>query len=184
MGDRDEGGLTIDGSNDRVAYAFHKDALGMGVSMNQKTEINYIPDRTSFLISSMFGAGRLPSTMARLAALSKLPAGSPKHGFRKIRMGRAGWSVFGWIPARLVRLHVHRCPHGHRCDGLLQRFVRHAQRRRHDYGARFHGRHPHNHHAHRRKNASGVVDVSNGTVIGVVPTPTKRIAGASGLPAS
>lgn len=57
MGDRDEGGLTIDGSNDRVAYAFHKDALGMGVSMNQKTEINYIPDRTSFLISSMFGAG-------------------------------------------------------------------------------------------------------------------------------
>ena len=57
MGDRDEGGLTKDGSNDRLAYAFHKDALGMGVSMNQKTEINYIADKTSFLGSSMFGAG-------------------------------------------------------------------------------------------------------------------------------
>lgn len=57
MGDRDEGGLTKDGSNDRLAYAFHKDALGMGVSMNQKTEINYIADKTSFLVSSMFGAG-------------------------------------------------------------------------------------------------------------------------------
>lgn len=57
IGDRDEGGLTKDGSNDRLAYAFHKDALGMGVSMNQKTEINYIADKTSFLVSSMFGAG-------------------------------------------------------------------------------------------------------------------------------
>ena len=57
LGDRDEGGLTKDGSNDRLAYAFHKDALGMGVSMNQKTEINYIADKTSFLVSSMFGAG-------------------------------------------------------------------------------------------------------------------------------
>ena len=57
LGDRDEGGLTKDGSNDRLAYAFHRDALGMGVSMNQKTEINYIADKTSFLVSSMFGAG-------------------------------------------------------------------------------------------------------------------------------
>ena len=57
MGDRDEGGLTKDGSNDRLAYAFHRDAVGMGVSMNQKTEVNYIADKTSWLVSSMFGAG-------------------------------------------------------------------------------------------------------------------------------
>ena len=57
IGDRDEGGLTKDGSNDRSCYAFHKSALGMGVSMNQKSEVNYIPEKTSFLVSSMFSAG-------------------------------------------------------------------------------------------------------------------------------
>jgi len=57
LGDRSEGGLTKDGSNDRLAYAFHKSALGLGMSMNQKTEVNYIPDKTSFLVSSMFSGG-------------------------------------------------------------------------------------------------------------------------------
>lgn len=57
IGDRDEGGLTKDGSNDRSCYAFHKNALGMGISMNQKSEVNYVPEKTSFLVSSMFGAG-------------------------------------------------------------------------------------------------------------------------------
>ena len=59
IGDRDEGGLTKDGSNDRSTYAFHKSALGMGVSMNQKSEVNYIPEKTSFLVSSMFSAGAI-----------------------------------------------------------------------------------------------------------------------------
>ena len=59
IGDRDEGGLTKDGSNDRSCYAFHKNAMGMGVSMNQKSEVNYVPEKTSFLVSSMFGAGAI-----------------------------------------------------------------------------------------------------------------------------
>ena len=57
LGDRTEGGMTKDGSNDRLAYAFHKSALGLGMAMNQKTEVNYIPDRTSYLVSSMFSGG-------------------------------------------------------------------------------------------------------------------------------
>lgn len=57
IGDRDEGGLTKDGSNDRSCYAFHKSALGLGMSMNQKSEVNYVPEKTSFLVASMFGAG-------------------------------------------------------------------------------------------------------------------------------
>ena len=57
IGDRDEGGLTIDGASDRSCYAFHKNALGMGISMNQKSEVNYVAEKTSFLVSSMFGAG-------------------------------------------------------------------------------------------------------------------------------
>ena len=57
LGDRDEGGLAVDSSSDRVVYAFHRSAIGMGVNMAQKTEINYIPEKTSFLVNSMFSAG-------------------------------------------------------------------------------------------------------------------------------
>jgi hypothetical protein len=57
IGDRDEGGLTKDGSNDRSCYAFHKSALGLGMSMGQKSEVNYIPEKVSYLVASMFGAG-------------------------------------------------------------------------------------------------------------------------------
>lgn len=57
IGDRTEGGLAIDGSNDRVVYAFHKDAIGYGEGIAPKTEINYIPEKTSWLVSSMLSAG-------------------------------------------------------------------------------------------------------------------------------
>jgi hypothetical protein len=57
IGDRDEGGLTKDGSNDRSTYAFHKAAMGMGISMNQKTSVDWVPEKTSWLVASMFGAG-------------------------------------------------------------------------------------------------------------------------------
>jgi len=59
LGDRDEGGLAIDGSSDRKVFAFHRSALGMAVNMAQKTEINYIPEKTSFLVNSMFSAGAI-----------------------------------------------------------------------------------------------------------------------------
>jgi hypothetical protein len=57
MGDRAEGGLPIDGSSDRTIYAFHKDAIGMAEGIAPKTEINYVPEKTSFLVASMFSAG-------------------------------------------------------------------------------------------------------------------------------
>ena len=55
IGDRDEGGLPLPST--RTCFAFHKDAVGMGIGMNQKSEINYVPEKTSFLVSSMFSAG-------------------------------------------------------------------------------------------------------------------------------
>ena len=57
VGDRDEGGLAIDGSSDRVCFAFHKDAMGMGIGMNETSRVDYIPEKTSFLVASMFSAG-------------------------------------------------------------------------------------------------------------------------------
>ncbi len=55
LGDRDEGGLPIPST--RTCFAFHRDAIGLGIGMNQKSEINYVPEKTSFLVSSMFSAG-------------------------------------------------------------------------------------------------------------------------------
>ena len=56
VGDRDEGGLPLS-SGDRKVYAFHRDAVGMAEGIAPKTEINYIPEKTSFLVASMFSAG-------------------------------------------------------------------------------------------------------------------------------
>jgi len=56
IGDRDEGGLTLS-SGVRTCLAFHRDSVGMGIGMNQRSEINYVPEKTSFLVSSMFSAG-------------------------------------------------------------------------------------------------------------------------------
>ncbi len=55
LGDRDEGGLPLPST--RTSFAFHRDAIGMGIGMNQRSEINYIAEKTSFLVSSMFSAG-------------------------------------------------------------------------------------------------------------------------------
>jgi hypothetical protein len=55
LGDRDEGGLPLPST--RTCFAFHRDAIGMGIGMGQRSEINYVPEKTSFLVSSMFSAG-------------------------------------------------------------------------------------------------------------------------------
>jgi len=58
IGDRTEGGLIGGGSGStRKVYAYHKMAVGMAESMAIRSEINYIPEKTSWLVSSMFSAG-------------------------------------------------------------------------------------------------------------------------------
>lgn len=56
LGDRTEGGLPIDGSLDRKVFAFHKDAVGYAEGIAPRTEINYIPEKTSFLVNAVFSA--------------------------------------------------------------------------------------------------------------------------------
>ena len=55
IGDRDEGGVPKPST--RSCFAWHMDSVGYAESMAQKTEVNYIPEKTSFLVSSMFSAG-------------------------------------------------------------------------------------------------------------------------------
>jgi len=59
LGDRSEGGLAIDGSLDRTCFAFHKDSIGYAEGIAPRTEINYIPEKTSFLVNSVFSAGAI-----------------------------------------------------------------------------------------------------------------------------
>ena len=56
VGDRDEGGLPLS-TNDRTGFAFHRSAIGCAVGIAPKTEVNYIPEKTSFLITAMYSAG-------------------------------------------------------------------------------------------------------------------------------
>ena len=58
IGDRSEGGLTGGGSGaDRKVWAWHKTAVGMAEGMGIRSEINYIPEKTSWLVASMLSAG-------------------------------------------------------------------------------------------------------------------------------
>ena len=57
MGDRDEGGVPKPST--RSCFAWHESSMGYAESMAQKSEVNYIPEKTSFLVSSMFSAGAI-----------------------------------------------------------------------------------------------------------------------------
>lgn len=55
---RAEGGLTL-ATNDRTNFAYHRAAIGLAVGMDFRTEVNYIPTRTSWLSNGMFSAGSI-----------------------------------------------------------------------------------------------------------------------------
>lgn len=57
LGDRSEGGLVVDASLDRSCFAFHKDAVGYGEGIGMRTEINYVAEKTSWLVNEVFSAG-------------------------------------------------------------------------------------------------------------------------------
>lgn len=57
--DRDEGGLPL-ATNDRTSYFFHggvRGAMGLAVGIDQRTEVNYIAEKTSWLANGLFKAG-------------------------------------------------------------------------------------------------------------------------------
>lgn len=53
-----EGGLPKSG-NIRKTFAWHKQSTGMGVGHDFRTEINYLPRETSWLINGIFSAGAI-----------------------------------------------------------------------------------------------------------------------------
>jgi hypothetical protein len=53
---RAEGGLDLN-AGDRTTFAYAKSAIGHAVGINQRMEVNYIPQKTSFLANMIFSAG-------------------------------------------------------------------------------------------------------------------------------
>lgn len=56
MEERDEGGLAV-AANIRTNFAYHRAAVGLAVGINMRTEVNYIPHKTSYLANGIFSAG-------------------------------------------------------------------------------------------------------------------------------
>jgi len=54
--DRDEGGIVTTSSVTKN-FAFHKDAIGLAEGLSMRTEINYIPEKTSWLINGIYSGG-------------------------------------------------------------------------------------------------------------------------------
>lgn len=54
--DRTEGGI-VTTTNVTKNFAFHKDAIGLAEGLSMRTEINYIPEKTSWLINGLYSAG-------------------------------------------------------------------------------------------------------------------------------
>jgi hypothetical protein len=58
LGDRAEGGLPLS-TDTRTCFAFHRDAIGYAEGIAPRTEINYIPEKTSWLVNAVFSAGSI-----------------------------------------------------------------------------------------------------------------------------
>lgn len=56
IGDYDEGGIPLR-TNNRYAYVWHKQALGAAFATVQETEVNYIPEKKSWLASNNLRMG-------------------------------------------------------------------------------------------------------------------------------
>lgn len=54
-----EGGLPFASSNIRETFFWHKQSTGMGIGHDFRTEINYLPRETSWLVNGIFSAGAI-----------------------------------------------------------------------------------------------------------------------------
>lgn len=53
---RTEGGLAL-AANVRTNFAYHKDAVGLAVGIDMRTEVNYVPEKVSHLATGILKAG-------------------------------------------------------------------------------------------------------------------------------
>lgn len=68
-----EGGLPLSGST-RKAFAFDKASLGYANGMGMHSEINYVAERTSWLVNTMFSAGAIAIDQDGMITISHIEA--------------------------------------------------------------------------------------------------------------
>ena len=73
LGNMAEGGLPKTG-DDRSAFAYHKSCTGHAVGMNMRSEVNYIPNKTSWLVNTMFSAGAVAIDATGMVTVSHTEA--------------------------------------------------------------------------------------------------------------
>ena len=56
-GAREEGGIAATDDTDLYGFAWAKSAVGLAVGIDMKTEINYIPQKTAWLVNGLYKAG-------------------------------------------------------------------------------------------------------------------------------
>lgn len=57
IADNDEGGMTESAGDVYANFAFHRDAVGLAVGLDFRTEINYVAEKTSWLCNGILKAG-------------------------------------------------------------------------------------------------------------------------------
>jgi len=58
IADRDEGGLPVGtAATDRIGFIYHKDAVGFALGQNIETRMDYIPEKSAYLVGGDFSAG-------------------------------------------------------------------------------------------------------------------------------
>jgi hypothetical protein len=72
LGDYDEGGLPLTGAV-RTGYAYHggsMGSMGLAVGINFRTEVNYIPEKVSWLANGLYAAGSVAIDAGGIVELS------------------------------------------------------------------------------------------------------------------
>lgn len=72
-----EGGLPTSAADTTRAFAWHRDALGMGVGANFRAEINYVARLTSWLANGVFSAGSVVTDPRGVIAIDNLTTATP-----------------------------------------------------------------------------------------------------------
>lgn len=73
METRDEGGLPKT-SNVRTSYAYHMSACGLAIGIDFRTEVNYIPQKTSWLANGVFTGGSVGIDAAGIVEIATVEA--------------------------------------------------------------------------------------------------------------
>jgi hypothetical protein len=76
IGTRAEGGITQTDANNHFAYFYTKASVGMAIGLDIRTSIDWVPERTSWLVNGLLKAGAVVREPQAVIKLQYSPSGS------------------------------------------------------------------------------------------------------------